>query len=249
MTFSALRGSTSLMTPLAPYSPRDGGFRTGGVSRNITFWHNFAKDQHLLGRVGPSIPFTRGSGAFQTNSAGVPEYAPENLLLRSQEFDNAEWVKSTLSVTANNTTAPDGTTTADKATSSGDFGRIEQFVDVKGGTVHTWSFYIKDIDLTDVDYAVFDQTNSTNIINSTSFFSSINTSTWTRISVVFTTVSTTAEVRLQVRDIANGETFYLWGAQLERHGSARTYNVTTSAASHVRAPSTNNPRGLPVVRV
>jgi hypothetical protein len=36
-----------------------------------------------------------------------------NLLLRSQEFDNASWVKTNASVTANAVVAPDGTTTAD----------------------------------------------------------------------------------------------------------------------------------------
>ena len=37
-----------------------------------------------------------------------------NLLLRSEEFDNAAWNKTNITVTANNTTAPDGTATADK---------------------------------------------------------------------------------------------------------------------------------------
>ncbi|CAB4139309.1 hypothetical protein UFOVP351_36 [uncultured Caudovirales phage] len=36
-----------------------------------------------------------------------------NLLLRSEEFDNASWSKLRATVTANSTTAPDGTTTAD----------------------------------------------------------------------------------------------------------------------------------------
>ena len=37
-----------------------------------------------------------------------------NLLLRSEEFDNASWTKSAITITANATTAPDGTSTADK---------------------------------------------------------------------------------------------------------------------------------------
>ena len=37
-----------------------------------------------------------------------------NLLLRSQEFDNASWAKQNATITANNTTSPDGTLNADK---------------------------------------------------------------------------------------------------------------------------------------
>jgi hypothetical protein len=39
--------------------------------------------------------------------------AEENLFTYSQEFENAYWVKGRVTVTANSTTAPDGTTTAD----------------------------------------------------------------------------------------------------------------------------------------
>jgi hypothetical protein len=43
-----------------------------------------------------------------------------NRFLRSQEFDNAAWIKSSLTVTANTVTAPDGTLTADTLTDSAD---------------------------------------------------------------------------------------------------------------------------------
>jgi hypothetical protein len=42
-----------------------------------------------------------------------------NLLLHSQAFDNAAWTKQASSVTADGTTAPDGTTTADQLSASG----------------------------------------------------------------------------------------------------------------------------------
>ena len=37
-----------------------------------------------------------------------------NLSLRSEEFDNAYWSKSNSSISVNETTSPDGTTTSDK---------------------------------------------------------------------------------------------------------------------------------------
>ena len=72
-------------------------------------------------QLDPRITFTRASTAtyYGTQTAK----AEENLLVRSQEFDNAAWSKSGgITVTANTTTAPDGTSTAEtisESTSSG----------------------------------------------------------------------------------------------------------------------------------
>jgi len=63
------------------------------------------------------------AGLVQSFAADVPQrtdrglvLGPErtNSLLRSQEFDNAYWSKNNASISANATTAPDGTITADK---------------------------------------------------------------------------------------------------------------------------------------
>ena len=48
------------------------------------------------------------------------EEARTNLLLRSEEFDNASWTKTRSSVTANAITAPDRTLTGDKLIDSTD---------------------------------------------------------------------------------------------------------------------------------
>jgi hypothetical protein len=44
---------------------------------------------------------------------GHAEPQRTNLLLQSEEFENAVWTAANLSVTANSTTAPDGTIAAD----------------------------------------------------------------------------------------------------------------------------------------
>ena len=60
------------------------------------------------------LAFTRtGDTATRVNSAGLIEKVRTNLVLQSQTFDNASWVKSNITVTANSTNAPDGTATAD----------------------------------------------------------------------------------------------------------------------------------------
>jgi len=60
--------------------------------------------------------FSRGSNlaATRVDVNGLIEKGRENLLLQSQSFDNASWSKGNSSVTANATTSPISTTTADK---------------------------------------------------------------------------------------------------------------------------------------
>jgi hypothetical protein len=75
--------------------------------------------------VGTYLPTTSAAVyqlPYEWDSAGVPlgirvEEARTNLFVRSQEF-NTFWTNTSISVTADNTTAPDGTTTADKITCS-----------------------------------------------------------------------------------------------------------------------------------
>jgi hypothetical protein len=76
----------------------------------------FAENKSLVDSVSGQnlITFTRASTGTFVDSDGVIRSAATNLLLRSEEFDNAAWTKSRATVTADNTTAPNGLTTADK---------------------------------------------------------------------------------------------------------------------------------------
>jgi hypothetical protein len=58
--------------------------------------------------------FTRATTATRVNSDGLVELVPYNLVQRSEEFENAAWTKSNVTINANATTAPNGTLTADK---------------------------------------------------------------------------------------------------------------------------------------
>jgi hypothetical protein len=59
------------------------------------------------------VTFTRASSGTYVGSDGVLRTAVTNLLVRSEEFDNASWTKSRATVTANATSSPAGTLTAD----------------------------------------------------------------------------------------------------------------------------------------
>jgi hypothetical protein len=71
------------------------------------------------------LSFTRASNGTRINSAGLVEVVAWNLAEQSESFDNVAWVKTTdgqVTITANATTAPNGTLTADKMIASANAG-------------------------------------------------------------------------------------------------------------------------------
>ena len=62
-------------------------------------------------KLDPRITFTRASTATYYDGKTNAK-AEENLLVRSQEFDNAIWAKTTTTVTTNSFVAPDTTASA-----------------------------------------------------------------------------------------------------------------------------------------
>ena len=64
------------------------------------------------------LDFTRASSATRVNSDGLIESPRTNLVLYSEEFDNAYWQKNAVTLTANTINAPNGTLTADQINES-----------------------------------------------------------------------------------------------------------------------------------
>jgi hypothetical protein len=60
------------------------------------------------------LSVTRATSATRVDANGLVEIPRTNLVLQSQTFDNASWIKTAATITANASTAPDGTLTADK---------------------------------------------------------------------------------------------------------------------------------------
>jgi hypothetical protein len=172
------------------------------------------------------ITFSRGSNATLVDSTGKITYAPNNLVINSEAFDNASWVKfGTTSVVANAAVAPNGTLTADAITlpsSSGIYRNVASTV----GTGYVMSMWLR----SDTPQTVRLLSNTdTGVIVSTTC--SVTTS-WQRFYVyrVAPAGSTTVSIQL---DTGGGGTFYAWGAQIEAvtyQTTPSTYNVTTSAA-------------------
>jgi hypothetical protein len=151
-----------------------------------------------------------------------------NLLVRSEEFDDAAWTKSSASITANTTTAPDGTITADTYSGTGSSG-VRQTVTLTSGTVYTISFYVKSAGLGNDGFRL--------VINSAQSSSNFTaTSEWQRFTFTATSANTGARTCGIHRNSSGGNVDVLiWGAQLEVGSAVTPYiqspSVFTSRAS------------------
>lgn len=147
-----------------------------------------------------------------------------NLLTYPQQFDNAAWQKSSATVTPNTDVAPDGTTTADTLQATALSG-VFQYVSVTPGSQYTFSWYAKRSADTDVAYRIYNDTNNSDIVASTSYYSSISSGAWTRMQVTFTPPAGCLNVRVYPCAYRTGAAHGViaWGAQLEVGSTASTY--------------------------
>lgn len=241
----------------------------------------------LQGTLSPSVTFSRNSSATYFNSSGVLttatnnvprfDYDPitlklkglliedqkSNFFLRSEEFDNASWVKSNASVTANQVTAPDGTLTADKLvedTSLTSHFLQQAYGSATGLQTYHCSVFVKAEGRTNFVLSLgeavwtgstyanvrFNLTNGTGtIISGTPTFSiSPVGNGWFRCSVSSATIAGTTTIVPRFF-LSNGTTetytgdgtsgMYFWGAQLELTATMTSY-IKTVAATVTRLP-------------
>jgi hypothetical protein len=198
-----------------------------------------------------NLAFTRSSDATFTDSTGVVRRSPWNLVTFSEQFDNAAWTKSSggtgiaPSITANTSTSPTGTLTADRVqfnctgTTNPDRSVLFQtFNNAVVGRSYTFSVYIKANASSEVGkqlrFNVDSGTNPSQVITITA--------DWTRYTFVAIAASTFMNVLLETRGTITTNTtadVLLWGAQLVEGTEALPYFATTDRLNVPRLDYSN----------
>jgi hypothetical protein len=199
------------------------------------------------------LTFARNSNATRVNSAGLIEKVRTNAFTHSEDFTNAVWAPANVAVTANTTTAPNGTLTADSVLSILAFGEhgIRFTTSMAASTEHTVSVFAKQIttryayirDLTNNVVSVFDLQNGVVSLQAAGHVARIEAvGSFYRISITFQTPAIiinnlidfgiTVDGTNFVSTVPVGEGIALWGAQLET-GVLTDYIPTTTAAVSV----------------
>jgi hypothetical protein len=192
---------------------------------------------------------TRATTATRVNAAGLVDLVPYNLFTWSEMFSNAAWGKASVTISANTTTAPDGTLTAD--TLIGDGTNTPHYINtntpVLNGTAYSYSVYAKKntnnflqlfggIGFPSTYFANFDLNNGvTGTIGAgtTASIQSVGNG-WYRCTITGTANSTSLSLTIGLGIVASATSvraesntlstsIFLWGAQLVQGTSARDY--------------------------
>ena len=190
-----------------------------------------------------------------SRTVASPRIGSQNMLLRSEEMDNASWVKADTTITANAVVSPDGTTTADLLTEgTAGTAQIYQSTTVVAQKAYTASLYLKygNHDWVKIQFYEANRSNQarvwvnlttgalgtsdatgTGVVNLGTTITNIGNG-WYRvtISATFTNPSaalyvTSATANNSITRVNNG-TRYQWGAQVNQGSVAAAYQKTTT---------------------
>lgn len=234
------------------------GVDVGAVTSTPNWSFSRASTGYAQTLEGTLVSFGSGVPRF-TNKGFLIEDARTNLLLQSQTLATAPWVPFQASVTADATTAPDGTTTADKLvedTTASSTHSHQQIVTLTA-SVQTFSIYAKAAERTQISISVpttafadvtarsagFDLTGagSTFSVTGSGATASIEAlaNGWYRcILNVPATLAVAANIQYGML-VANSPTYtgngtsglFLWGAQVEASTAHSSYIPTTTVTA------------------
>lgn len=235
------------------------GFVAGTTPASIPGWSLVrASTGYAMTLAGALTPFASGVARIVDRGLLI-ESARTNLFLRSQELDNASWVKTAMTISANVTAAPDGTTTADKMTPNAGTAdhEVYQALSVTGDARYTFSRFFKEAGKRYVtvlgtgahfgsqDYATYDLQTGSVTQTGTNGTASIEAygNGWFRVvrtlvaedtgsGAWFITCGDSPTPGRTTASTGNGsDGVYAWGAQMEVAANASSYIPTTSASA------------------
>jgi hypothetical protein len=154
-------------------------------------------------------------------ATGLIEYAPENLVLQSQNQANASWIKANGATVGAAVTDPFGGSSAYTVNLAATVdSKIEQSISLNQiGQVVTVSVWLRADSDTTVFTRIFQEAHTALNV----------TTTWQRFTYTRTTLSNSVFPQL-LNSNTGAKTIYVYGFQLERHPTARDYIPTTTAA-------------------
>ena len=173
------------------------------------------------------IDTVRATTATRVNSAGLIEVVPYNLLQRSEEFDNASWVKGSDTFITTGFTDPFGGSNASRLTMGSGSGTFLNQSLTFSAIPYTFSVWAK----------ANGNTNLTLQISNSAETSYVLTNDWQRIILTFTPTAGVSQVV-----IGNGiftVDALIYGAQLDQGSTATEYYPTTTRLNIPRIDYTN----------
>ena len=225
------------------------------VDRNST--------KYVLGSGGDIISYATDEPAIEFNTDGsfkglLVEPAATNICLQSEDITTS-WTPTNATLTANATTAPDGTTTADKLNDDGATGTntvfVKQVITVSAATKYTASVFLKadQLSFARVQAAAYDgatfgfqyvdlsgagRLGTASNLDDSSITAYPNG--WYRCSITWTQGAGDTSFQFEIFvadsisnitvDLDGTSSIFVWGAQVEASPIATSYIPTTTAS-------------------
>lgn len=210
----------------------------------------------------PRLDYPLIDGVVQDTPSLLLEPSRTNYVTQSENFSDAAWNKTNITVTSNNSISPDGSQNADLLTSTGSGSYIDDPISIQDPSAV--SVFVKYIDQQYIQlysgasgsfYANFDIKNkevgTTGSITSDAKIEDYGNG-WLRLSAIFSGVSGGSTYRIGFAqsissswgglNTSTGGSVLMWGAELQ-NGSYATSYIPTSGSTATRAAETCNGAG------